>query len=85
MLKKIAIAPFIFLVKVYQYLISPLLPASCRFQPTCSQYTIEALKTHGLWKGLGLAIRRIGRCNPWGGSGFDPVPPKSSQDNKTKN
>ena len=74
MIKKILIAPFVFLVKVYQYLISPILPASCRYTPTCSHYTIEALRKHGLFKGGWLAIKRISSCNPWGGSGYDPVP-----------
>ncbi|WP_276390381.1 membrane protein insertion efficiency factor YidD [Eudoraea chungangensis] len=73
-IKKILISPFIFLVRVYQNLISPYLPASCRYSPTCSQYTIEALKKHGLFKGGLLAIKRIASCNPWGGKGYDPVP-----------
>lgn len=85
MLKKILVAPFIFLVRVYQYLLSPLLPKSCRFVPTCSAYTIEALKTHGLWRGLALSIRRILRCTPWGGSGYDPVPQKDNPKNKGRN
>jgi hypothetical protein len=63
-------------VRFYQYSISPLFPNSCRHQPTCSQYTIEALKMHGLLKGSMLSAWRILRCNPWGTSGFDPVPPK---------
>ena len=58
----------------YQRCISPLTPPSCRFTPTCSQYAKEALMKHGPVKGLYLAIRRILRCNPWGGSGYDPVP-----------
>ncbi len=62
-------------VKFYQYSISPLLPRSCRHTPTCSQYTIEALKVHGPLKGLYLGIKRILRCHPWGTSGYDPVPP----------
>ena len=61
-------------VYFYRACISPLLPASCRYTPTCSQYTVEALKKHGPFKGGWLAIRRIARCNPWGGSGYDPVP-----------
>lgn len=73
-MKKILIAPFIFLVRIYQYLISPLLPSSCRYTPTCSHYTVEALQKHGLFKGGWLAIKRISSCNPWGGSGYDPVP-----------
>ena len=76
MLKKIIIAPFIFLVKLYQTLISPLTPSSCRFQPTCSHYTVEALQKHGLFYGGRLAIKRIFSCHPWGKSGFDPVPEK---------
>lgn len=82
MLKKILIAPFIALVKIYQYFISPLLPKSCRYEPTCSHYTIEALRVHGLWKGGALAIKRILSCHPWGGSGYDPVPPKEHKHNK---
>lgn len=58
----------------YQTCISPFTPASCRFTPTCSEYAKQALKKHGPIKGLGLAIWRILRCNPWGGSGYDPVP-----------
>ena len=75
-MKKIFIAPFIFLVKVYQTLISPLTPSTCRFQPTCSHYTIEALQKHGLFYGGRLAIKRIFSCHPWGKSGYDPVPDK---------
>lgn len=58
----------------YRKFISPLKPPCCRFTPTCSQYAIEALRKHGPFKGLALAIWRILRCNPWGGSGYDPVP-----------
>ncbi|MBO4397937.1 MAG: membrane protein insertion efficiency factor YidD [Bacteroidaceae bacterium] len=58
----------------YQKAISPMFPPMCRFTPTCSQYAVEALKKHGPIKGLYLAIRRILRCHPWGGSGYDPVP-----------
>lgn len=61
-------------IRFYQKCISPLTPSCCRFTPTCSQYAIEALKKHGPIKGLLLAIWRILRCNPWGGSGYDPVP-----------
>ena len=74
MLKKILIFPFVFLVRIYQTIISPLTPATCRYQPTCSHYTVEALKKHGLFKGGKLAIKRIFSCHPWGGSGFDPIP-----------
>ncbi|KJD36324.1 hypothetical protein PW52_06985 [Tamlana sedimentorum] len=73
-MKKLLVAPFLFLIKGYQIFISPLTPATCRFQPTCSHYTTKALKKHGLFKGSWLAIKRISRCHPWGGSGYDPVP-----------
>ena len=74
MLKKILIAPFILLTRMYQLLISPHTPSSCRYVPTCSQYTIEALQKHGVVKGGYLAIKRIFSCHPWGGHGHDPVP-----------
>ena len=61
-------------IRFYQYAISPLLGPSCRFTPTCSEYAKQAILKHGPIKGLGLAIWRILRCNPWGGSGYDPVP-----------
>lgn len=63
-------------VKIYQHFISPWLPASCRHIPTCSNYTIESLRLHGPIKGSWFSIRRILRCNPWGTSGYDPVPPR---------
>jgi uncharacterized protein len=62
------------LVRFYQYAISPLTMASCRYTPTCSAYSIEAIKKYGPLKGSWLSIRRILRCNPWGGHGHDPVP-----------
>ena len=61
-------------IKLYQVLISPILGPNCRYQPTCSQYSIEALNKHGPFKGAWLAIKRISSCHPWGGSGHDPVP-----------
>ncbi|MBU2940988.1 membrane protein insertion efficiency factor YidD [Lacinutrix sp. C3R15] len=76
MLKKLLITPFLFLIKVYQTVISPLTPSTCRYQPTCSHYTIEALQKHGLLKGGKLALKRIFSCHPFGGSGYDPVPDK---------
>ncbi|NNK83424.1 MAG: membrane protein insertion efficiency factor YidD [Flavobacteriaceae bacterium] len=79
MLKKVLIIPFVFLVRVYQTIISPLTPATCRYAPTCSHYTIEALKKHGLYHGGKLAIKRICSCHPWGGSGYDPVPDKKEK------
>jgi len=67
-------------IRLYRKYLSPLIPPSCRFQPTCSQYAIEAIEIHGPLKGAGLAIRRLARCHPlrWlgGSSGFDPVPPR---------
>ena len=76
-MKTILIAPFLFIIKVYQKLISPFLPSSCRFQPTCSHYVKEALITQGLIKGSFLGMKRILRCHPCGGSGHDPVPKKN--------
>ncbi len=61
-------------IHFYRLAISPMLPPSCRFTPTCSAYAIEALRRHGPLRGSWLAIRRILRCHPWGGSGYDPVP-----------
>jgi putative membrane protein insertion efficiency factor len=65
---------FIGLVRFYQLAISPYFPPRCRYQPTCSAYSIEALQKHGALKGGWLALKRIGRCHPWGGTGYDPVP-----------
>ncbi|MFC6100089.1 membrane protein insertion efficiency factor YidD [Olivibacter domesticus] len=62
------------LIRMYQWLISPLFPGSCRYTPTCSQYGVEAIKKHGPFKGGWLTIKRISRCHPWGGHGHDPVP-----------
>ena len=64
----------ILFIKAYQVLLSPLLPNACRYTPTCSQYTVEALKKYGFFKGLWLGIKRLSRCRPGGGSGYDPVP-----------
>ncbi|MBP6553919.1 MAG: membrane protein insertion efficiency factor YidD [Vitreoscilla sp.] len=61
-------------VRFYQVAISPMLPPRCRYAPTCSQYAVEALQKHGAYKGSMLALRRICRCHPFGGSGYDPVP-----------
>jgi putative membrane protein insertion efficiency factor len=73
---KIIAIPFIGLVRFYQAAISPYTPSSCRYSPTCSHYTIEALKKHGIFTGGWLALKRISSCHPWGGSGYDPVPTK---------
>jgi putative membrane protein insertion efficiency factor len=67
-------APIVAMIRVYQYAISPMLGARCRFQPSCSEYAIEALRRHGLIKGLWLAVCRVGRCHPWHPGGYDPVP-----------
>ncbi len=73
-LRKIAISPFVLLIKFYQKCISPYTAPSCRFTPTCSQYALEAFKKYGVFKGGYLTVRRLLRCHPWGGSGYDPVP-----------
>lgn len=62
-------------LRVYQLAISPWLPVSCRFQPTCSEYAISAIREYGVVKGAWMAAKRLGRCHPWGGSGYDPVTP----------
>lgn len=64
----------IWIVRVYQRVISPMFPSSCRYHPTCSQYAVDALSRYGLIKGLCLALRRIARCHPFHPGGFDPVP-----------
>jgi putative membrane protein insertion efficiency factor len=65
---------FVALIRFYQYAISPYLPPSCRYTPTCSAYGVEAIKKYGPFKGGWLTIKRIASCHPWGGSGYDPVP-----------
>jgi uncharacterized protein len=74
MFKPVVGSFFLLLIRLYQYLISPLFGASCRYTPTCSQYGAEAIKKYGPFKGGFLTLKRIGRCNPWGGHGHDPVP-----------
>jgi putative membrane protein insertion efficiency factor len=73
-INKIVALPFILLIKFYQYVISPWLPNACRFNPTCSHYGLQAFKKHGFLRGFWLTIKRIARCHPWGGQGYDPVP-----------
>lgn len=75
-IKKIIGFPLILLIKIYQYLISPIFPASCRFKPTCSSYMIESIEVWGPRKGLLLGLKRMLSCHPWGGHGDDPVPQK---------
>jgi putative membrane protein insertion efficiency factor len=65
------------LIRGYQYLLSPMFGPACRFHPSCSQYAVEALETHGLFTGGWLAARRLCRCGPWHAGGYDPVPPVS--------
>ena len=74
MKNKIFIYPLIFIIKIYQFIISPLIGQNCRYLPTCSEYAIESLKLHGLLRGSFFAIRRILKCHPFGGHGFDPIP-----------
>ncbi len=64
------------LIRGYQLFLSPLLPPSCRYLPSCSEYAAEAIARHGAWRGTWLALLRLLRCHPWGGSGYDPVPPQ---------
>ncbi|TGY04035.1 membrane protein insertion efficiency factor YidD [uncultured Muribaculum sp.] len=74
MIRRLITGLLILPIRFYQGAISPHFPPSCRYSPTCSQYAVEALRKHGPIKGLWLAVRRILRCHPWGGSGYDPVP-----------
>lgn len=72
--KKATISPFVVLVRFYQVCISPYTPPTCRFTPTCSEYALQSFRKWGVFKGLYLTVRRLLRCHPWGGSGYDPVP-----------
>ncbi len=76
LLKQIFNFPIVVLVKIYQWIISPILPQSCRYVPTCSSYMLEALRIWGPIKGTYLGLKRILSCHPWGGHGHDPVPEK---------
>ena len=73
-IQKLIRLPFILLIKFYQYVISPAIGPKCRYTPTCSHYALEAINKYGVLKGMWLALKRIGRCHPWGGHGHDPVP-----------
>jgi putative membrane protein insertion efficiency factor len=72
-------------VRFYQLAISPYFPAACRYTPTCSEYMIQALQEHGIWKGLYLGTKRLLSCHPWGGKGYDPVPKKDKNEEDTFN
>ena len=74
--KNILAAPFVLLVRFYQVAISPYTPSTCRYSPTCSHYTIEALKKRGLFVGAWLSLKRVFSCHPWGSGGYDPLPEK---------
>lgn len=73
-LSRLLARPLVGLIAFYRYGLSPLLGINCRFQPSCSEYAREALLRYGAFKGGRLAVRRIARCHPWGGSGYDPLP-----------
>jgi len=73
-INKLIITILLIPIKLYKFFVSPILPNACRYYPTCSEYAVEALKKHGPVIGLYYAIKRILSCNPWGGSGYDPVP-----------
>jgi putative membrane protein insertion efficiency factor len=83
-MKSVARAAVVFPLRVYQWCISPLFPGHCRYRPTCSQYALEAVQTHGIVKGLYLAAHRLLRCHPWGGGGYDPVPPAAAHPHTRK-
>jgi putative membrane protein insertion efficiency factor len=67
-------AALVLLLRIYQSILSPLIPAACRFEPTCSEYGVQAITRHGAWKGSWLTAKRLLRCHPWGPAGDDPVP-----------
>ena len=73
-MKALLVQPLLVLIRAYQLAISPMLGNRCRFHPSCSEYSMEALRRHGLLRGMWLAVRRIGRCHPWHPGGYDPVP-----------
>lgn len=75
MIGRVAVHGLVLLVRLYQWTLRPFIGAHCRFEPSCSHYAIEALRAHGAAGGVGLAMRRVLRCNPWTPGGYDPVPP----------
>ncbi|MDA9623098.1 membrane protein insertion efficiency factor YidD [Flavobacteriaceae bacterium] len=74
MIKNIVLYPILLIIKIYQTILSPILPSTCRYSPTCSEYTKQSLIKFGLLKGGLISIKRIIKCNPWGGNGYDPIP-----------
>lgn len=80
--RKIIGFPLVLLVRIYQWIISPIFPQACRYTPTCSSYMIEAIHVWGPFKGTYLGIKRIASCHPWGGHGHDPVPERTPKKNK---
>jgi len=76
MLSKVITFPLVLLIRGYQLIASPMLGSNCRFMPTCSEYAMKSLKKYGLIKGIFLTVKRIGKCHPWGGQGYDPIPTK---------
>ncbi|MCK6541641.1 membrane protein insertion efficiency factor YidD [bacterium] len=81
MLRRSVLYFFVSLIRIYQHTLSVYFPSSCRFYPSCSQYSIESLKSHGLFKGLWLTIRRISKCHPFHEGGYDPVPQNQNTNN----
>ncbi len=73
------------MIRLYQLYLSPLLGSNCRYQPTCSRYTQEAIKEWGAIRGSWMGLKRIGRCHPWGGFGYDPIPKKNVENNNKEN
>jgi putative membrane protein insertion efficiency factor len=73
-ISKLVSYPFILLIRFYQLVISPLIGPKCRYTPTCSSYSLQAFKKYGVLKAFMLSVKRISRCHPWGGSGYDPLP-----------
>lgn len=73
-LQRILSLPFVIMIRFYQWVISPVIGPKCRYTPTCSQYALEAFRKYGVVKGFWLSVKRISRCHPWGGHGYDPLP-----------
>ena len=74
MINKLILYPLIIIIKFYQFAISPILGQNCRYLPTCSEYTLKSLQQFGVIKGLALSLKRVSKCHPWGGHGYDPIP-----------